>query len=59
MAEDFTVYTVADFITLWVAEGGGSIHIKTREPHCDPVELAEDEAAELLLILGKLIKEIQ
>jgi hypothetical protein len=59
MANDVTVHTVADYVTLWVADGGGSIHIKTREPHGDPVELAEQEAIELLQILEKLIKEIQ
>jgi hypothetical protein len=59
MADGRAVYTVADFVTLWVAEDRGSVHIKTREPHGDPVELSEGEAIELFKILKKLIKEIQ
>jgi hypothetical protein len=51
------VYTVADHITLWVAEGG-SIHIKTQEPHGDPVELGEGEAEELIEVLSALLKKI-
>jgi hypothetical protein len=58
MPENQEVYTVADHITLWVGEGGGSIHIKTREPHGDPVELARDNAVELIEILQRLIDEI-
>jgi hypothetical protein len=44
-------------ITVWVAEGG-SIHIKTREPHGDPVEMNEHQAQELVDVLTKLIREI-
>lgn len=51
-------YVVADHVTLWVPDDGGSIHIKTREPHGDPVELNETEAAELVAILQTLIAEI-
>jgi hypothetical protein len=58
MAADETVYTIADHVTLWIAPGG-SIHIKTREPHGDPVELAEHEALELAAILTKLVEELQ
>lgn len=54
-AED--VYTVADHVTLW-NEQGGSIHLKTREPHGDPVELSADAARELVEILTKLIEEL-
>jgi len=50
-------HTVADHITLW-ADQGRSIHIKTREPHGDPVELSHGEAVELLEVLRKLIDEI-
>jgi hypothetical protein len=51
------VYTVADHITLWV-EQGNSIHIETREPGGDPVELAEHEARKLVEVLNKLIREL-
>lgn len=54
---DRGVYVVADDITLW-AEQGSSIHIKTREPSGDPVEMAEHEAQELIEVLTKLIREI-
>ena len=59
MPETTTVHTIADWITLWVGEGEGSIMIKTREPHGDPVELAEDEAAALIDCLQKLIEQIR
>lgn len=47
------VHTVADEVTLWLADG--SIHIKTREPHGDPVELSEEQALELAGILRTLV----
>jgi hypothetical protein len=47
MAEQTEVHTVADWITDGIGEGLGSIMIKTREPHGDPVELSHDEAIEL------------
>ena len=52
------MYTVADHVTLWVADGG-SIHIKTRDPYGAPVELAEHEAEELVEVLNKLIAELK
>ena len=52
------MYTVADHVTLWVADGG-SIHIKIRDPYGDPVELAEHEAEELVEVLNKLIAELK
>ncbi len=52
------IYTVADHITLWL-EQGSSVHIKTREPHGDPVELAAHEARELVEVLNKLIRELE
>jgi hypothetical protein len=50
------IFTVAGDITLWVADG--AIHIKTREPHGDPVEMTEEDALELAAILNKLAKEV-
>lgn len=41
---------MADQITLGV-DDGGVIHIKTVEPHGDPVELNEHEAGELVDVL--------
>lgn len=57
MATDNTIYTIADHVTLWIAPGG-SIHIKTREPHGDPVELTEEDARELAAILTKLADDL-
>ena len=52
------MYTVADHVTLWIPEGGGSIHIKTREPHGDPVELSKAEAVELVALLQSLVTKL-
>jgi hypothetical protein len=43
-----------EHITVWV---DGGIHIKTREPHGDPVEMTEEEALALADLLGKLVEE--
>ena len=59
MAETGQVYTIADYVTLWVGEGGASIHIKTREPHGDPVELGDEETKDLIETLTKLLAEIR
>lgn len=59
MPEAPEIHTVADHITLWVPDDGGSIHIKTREPHGDPVELNEAEAAELVELLQSLIAQLR
>ena len=58
MTNDTTIYTVGGYVNLWIADGG-SIHIKTREPHGDPVELGEEEALELAAILTKLVEEMR
>lgn len=57
MESTTTVYRVAEYVTLWI-EQGSSIHIKTREPSGDPVELAEHEARELIRILTKLVEDL-
>ena len=49
---------MADHITLWIPDGGGSIHIKTREPHGGPVEINEAEAAELVELLQTLMAQM-
>lgn len=54
MPETVKVHIVADHITLWVDEGG-VIHIKTRNPYGDPVEMNEDEAEGLVEVLQSLI----
>jgi hypothetical protein len=59
MAEQAEVHTIANHVTLWVGEGAGSIMIKTREPHGDPVELSHDEAIALAELLQKLIAQIE
>jgi len=51
------LYTVADHVTLWITDG--AIHIKTRDPYGDPVELAEHDAEELVEVLSKLIAELK
>ena len=58
MAAARELHTVADWVTVWVGEGDGSIMIKTREPHGDPVELSHDEAIELVDKLRSLIDQI-
>ena len=55
---DSPVHTVADHITVWIADGG-SIHIKTRDPYGDPVELTAHEARELVEVLNDLIRELE
>jgi hypothetical protein len=55
---DDQLYTVADHVTLWIADGG-AVHIKTREPHGDPVELSDEDALELAAILTKLVQELR
>jgi hypothetical protein len=55
---DGPVHTIADHVTLWIADGG-SIHIKTRDPYGDPIELAAHEARELVEVLNKLIRELE
>jgi hypothetical protein len=59
MPEGPEVHTVAEHITLWIPDGGGSIHIKTREPHGDPVELNDVEAAKLVELLQGLIAKLR
>ena len=58
MASTPTVYRVAEHVTLWI-EQGRSIHIKTREPSGDPVELNEHEARELIQILTELVEKLE
>ena len=41
------------------SQNGGSIHIKTAEPHGDPVELTEDQALELATILKRLANQLR
>lgn len=55
---DGRLYTVAEDIDLWIADGG-SIHIKTRDPHGDPVELSEEQALELASVLNMLVAELR
>jgi hypothetical protein len=52
-------YSVGDDIVVWIGEGGGSVHIKTIEPHGAPVELAEDEVVELIELLSRLVAEMR
>jgi hypothetical protein len=44
-------------VLLWI-EQGNTIHIKTVEPHGDPVELTEVDAEELAAALLKAVKVI-
>jgi len=41
-----------DGITVWI---DGGIHIKTRDPHGDPIEMSEDEALALAALLQQLV----
>lgn len=58
MSEVPEIHTVANYVTLWIPDGDGSIHIKTREPHGDPVELSEGEAAKLVAVRQNLIAKL-
>ena len=44
-------------LVLWV-EQSGSIMIKAKEPHGDPIELSRDEARSLAALLTLLADEI-
>lgn len=48
------VYEPVEHIAVWV---DGGIHIKTSEPHGDPVELSEVEALALADLLKRLAEE--
>ena len=48
------VFEPVEHITIWV---DGGIHIKTREPHGDPVEMNEEEALALAALLQRLVEE--
>ncbi len=41
-------------IAVWV---DGGIHIKTREPHGDPIEMSEEKALALSDLLKRLVEE--
>ena len=43
-----------EHVTVWV---DGGIHIKTREPHGDPVEMSEEEALALADLLRRRVEE--
>jgi hypothetical protein len=58
MPETSDVHTVADHIALWIEPEGRIIHIKTTEPHGDPVELNASEASELITPLKRLLEKI-
>jgi hypothetical protein len=58
MPEPSNVHAVVDHIALWVEPEGGIIHIKTTEPHGDPVELNASEASELVTMLKRLLEKI-
>jgi len=58
MAATSHLFTIADDVSVWIADGG-SIHIKTNEPHGDPVELTEEDAVELAAILTRLVQELR
>ncbi len=45
-------------ICVWVDDGGG-ICIKNRDPHGDPVELAEHEALALANLLIQLVNDLR
>ena len=47
-------YLAEGEITVWV---DGGIHIKTRNPHNDPVEMSEKDARELAALLLRLVDE--
>ena len=48
------VFKPVENITVWV---DGGIHIRTREPHGDPVEMSEEDALALADLLKRLVDE--
>ncbi|MFT4251046.1 MAG: hypothetical protein QM608_00995, partial [Caulobacter sp.] len=50
------VFTIADDVTVWAADG--AIHIKTREPHGDPVEMTAEHALQLAALLTKMAADL-
>jgi len=48
------VFEPVEHISVWV---DGGIHIKTRDPHDDPVEMSEEEALALADLLRRLVEE--
>lgn len=52
------VSTIADDVAVGITEGG-SIHIKTSDPHGDPVELTEEDALELAAILTRRVNDLR
>jgi hypothetical protein len=48
------VFEPVEHVTVWV---DGGIHIKTREPHGDPVEMSEEQALALADLLKRLVEE--
>ena len=53
-----SISTIADHVEVWIDQGG-SIHIKTSEPHGDPGELSEEDALELAAILTRVVEELR
>jgi len=48
------IHEPVEHIAVWV---DGGIHIKTREPHGDPVEMSEEEALALADLLRRLVDD--
>jgi hypothetical protein len=49
------IFTIDD-VALWRTDG--AVHIRTNDPHGDPVELNADQVRELAAILLRLAQEI-
>ena len=49
---------IAEDVWVWTDEGG-SIHIKTTDPHGDPVELNEAQAEELIMLLQAMVARVK
>lgn len=59
MKSDLKIHSFANGeVTFWV-EQESSIHIKTRNPHGDPVELTSDEAKSIALALLESVRQIE
>ena len=48
------VFEPVEHVSVWV---DGGIHIKTREPHGDPVEMSEEQALAPADLLRRLVEE--
>lgn len=59
MKKNSDIHELADGdVRVWINEGG-AISLKAVDSHGDPIELSEDEAMEISLVLQKLVAKLR